>query len=164
MDWKSYNFNSFNTNTFFTEITITNNGVPQVIRSKTSFGEPPVHKSVEYFPISFGLSASRPDKWGVIAVDLNNSFNFMETHDGAFRQAAGNKDATPRYYIASGGVTRDWNLPGEIQIHTRLEGQWASSPLINNEQFGSGGITGVRGYRDGQIYSDSGWRMMLEPR
>ena len=40
----------------------------------------------------------------------------------------------------------------------------ASGPLINNEQFGNGGIQGVRGYMDGQVYGDSGWRMLIEPR
>ena len=164
MDWKSYEFNSFNTNTFFTTITITNNGVPQVISSSASFGQPPVSKELEYFPISFGLNASRPDPLGVTVFNWNNSFNFIESEQGAFQSAAGTKEASPRYYIASAGLTRDFNLPGEFQIHTRADGQWASGPLINNEQFGNGGIAGVRGYRDGQIYSDSGWRVMLEPR
>jgi hypothetical protein len=30
-----------------------------------------------------------------------------------------------------------------------LNGQWASEPLINNEQFGLGGTSGVRGYQEG---------------
>jgi len=164
LDWKSYDFRSFNTNTFFTTITITNNGVPQVIRSEASFGQPPVHNHLEYFPISFGFDASRPDKWGVTAFNWNNSFNFTESENGAFQRAAGSKKASPRYYVASAGLTRDFNLPGEFQLHFRADGQWASGRLISNEQFGIGGIQGVRGYKDGQIYGDSGWRMLFEPR
>jgi hemolysin activation/secretion protein/AraC-like DNA-binding protein len=164
LDWKTYDFHSYNTNTFLTTITITNNGVPQTIRSSAAFGQPPIHNYVEYAPVSFGLDAARPDKWGVTVFNWNNSFNLIETQDGAFQKTAGNKEASPQYYIATMGLTRDFNLPGEFQLHLRGDGQWASVPLISNEQFGSGGISGERGYQDGQIYSDSGWRVAFEPR
>jgi hemolysin activation/secretion protein len=43
-----------------------------------------------------------------------------------------------------------------------LDGQWASSPLISNEQYGLGGVNSVRGYREGQVFGDTGWRAGLE--
>jgi hemolysin activation/secretion protein len=46
----------------------------------------------------------------------------------------------------------------------RLDAQLASEPLISNEQFGNGGINGVRGYREGEIFGDSGWRIMAEQK
>jgi hemolysin activation/secretion protein len=36
--------------------------------------------------------------------------------------------------------------------------------LINNEQFGLGGTGGVRGYQQGEIYGDDGWRAMFDLR
>jgi hemolysin activation/secretion protein len=44
----------------------------------------------------------------------------------------------------------------------RADGQWASEPLISNEQFGAGGVAGVRGYREGEVFGDSGWRVTSE--
>ena len=44
------------------------------------------------------------------------------------------------------------------------DGQWASTPLISNEQFALGGMSGVRGYSEGEVYGDTGWRLTLEPR
>jgi hemolysin activation/secretion protein len=38
----------------------------------------------------------------------------------------------------------------------------ASEPLIANEQFGAGGVAGVRGYREGEVFGDSGWRVTSE--
>ena len=163
LDFKSYQLQSYNTNTFFTAITITNNGQPQVIRSTAVFGQAPVDQELYYVPLAFGFDASRSDKWGSTVFNWNNSFNFSESEPGAF-QTVGGPDASPNYYILSAGLTRDYNLPGEFQLHLHADGQWASGTLINNEQFGNGGSSGVRGYRDGQIYGDSGWRGTIEPR
>ena len=163
VDFKNYELNSYNTNTFFSAITYTNNGQPEVIRSTAVFAQPPVSKALYYFPLALGLDASRSDKWGVTVFNLNNSYNFTESERGGFKSVGG-PDASPNYYIAIAGLTRDFNLPGEFQLHLRADGQWASGTLINNEQFGSGGLQGVRGYRDGEIYGDSGWRGTIEPR
>ena len=44
----------------------------------------------------------------------------------------------------------------------RADGQWASEPLISNEQFGAGGVNNVRGYQEGQVFGDVGWHLTLE--
>src|SRR5208282_8782 len=57
-----------------------------------------------------------------------------------------------------------WQFP----IHTnwmtllRANGQIASEPLISNEQFGAGGVNSVRGYHEGEVFGDDGWRVSLE--
>ena len=45
-----------------------------------------------------------------------------------------------------------------------VNGQWSSAPLINNEQFALGGTGGVRGYQQGEIYGDTGWRALFDLR
>jgi hemolysin activation/secretion protein len=42
------------------------------------------------------------------------------------------------------------------------EAQWASEPLVSNEQFGSGGVNSVRGYHEGEVFGDEGWRVDCE--
>jgi hemolysin activation/secretion protein len=55
-------------------------------------------------------------------------------------------------------VYKDWT----VKLHA--DGQWANGPLFSNEQYGMGGIAGVRGYQDGFAYGDAGWRMSIEPQ
>jgi hemolysin activation/secretion protein len=44
----------------------------------------------------------------------------------------------------------------------RLDGQWASEPLVSIEQFGAGGVNSVVGYHEGEIFGDEGWHVGLE--
>ena len=44
----------------------------------------------------------------------------------------------------------------------RANGQWASEPLLSNEQFGAGGVNSVRGYHEGEVFGDSGWHLSAE--
>jgi hemolysin activation/secretion protein len=44
----------------------------------------------------------------------------------------------------------------------RADGQWASEPLISNEQFGAGGVNSVRGYHEGEVFGDTGWHVSFE--
>jgi len=55
-------------------------------------------------------------------------------------------------------------LPRDWSAELNLNGQWASEALINNEQFGLGGTSGVRGYQEGSSYGDTGWRSLFDLR
>ena len=55
-------------------------------------------------------------------------------------------------------IYKDWS----VKLHA--DGQWADGPLFSNEQFGMGGVAGVRGYTDGEAYGDTGWRLSIEPQ
>src|SRR5206468_2113074 len=65
-------------------------------------------------------------------------------------------------------VTLTPSLAADFVVYTnwvlsaRLNGQWASEPLISNEQFGGGGVSSVRGYHEGEVFGDTGWRASLE--
>jgi len=59
-------------------------------------------------------------------------------------------------------LTRRQNLPDDWSLLLRANGQWASEALINNEQFALGGTSGVRGYQEGEVYGDDGWRVMFD--
>ena len=119
-----------------------------------------------YIPLSAGWSASRSDRAG------SSSFNFTESlflaglaSDRArFQGVAGSTKTGGNYATMNAGFTREENLPRDWSILFRANGQWASSPLISNEQFGLGGTAGVRGYQEGEEYGDAGWRALLDLR
>jgi hemolysin activation/secretion protein/AraC-like DNA-binding protein len=125
-----------------------------------------VANSVKYLPISLSWDASLSDKYGATYFNVNNSFNWNGVFDNAndFRIAAGSQQANGTYYVGQLGFTRDQKLPYDWTLHLHADGQWTTQPLISNEQFGSGGNAGVRGYRDGAVYTDTGWRVLFEPR
>jgi hemolysin activation/secretion protein len=112
------------------------------------------------------------DTNGTTSFNINNTFNwrgFFDNRDD-FRAVYGGtnvvgfKKVTGTFYAGNFGLTRDQNLGQDWSLHLHADGQYATEPLITNEQFGSGGNAGVRGYRDGQVYSDTGWRVQFEPR
>lgn len=166
LDLKAYRLRSFNTNTFFTEIVVTNNSVPEIIRSEAPFAQPAVRRSVLYLPIAVNWDGVFKDKFGATAFNLGASANFASLLDAEddFRQAGYTTNSSGTYVVLTGGLSREHKLPGNWAVRLSANGQWASEALISNEQFGLGGEAGVRGYRDGQEYGDAGWRALLDLR
>ena len=76
-----------------------------------------------------------------------------------FQSVAGSTPRAATY--TSGSALR--NARGSVAARMVLlvlksGAHWASEPLISNEQFPLGGTEGVRGYEEGENYSDAGWR------
>jgi len=123
------------------------------------------HNSVQYLPFALGWDLSKADKWGSTAFNLNSSVNFAGLFDSKadFQKTANSTKASGTFLILNSGLTRDQKFYDDWGVRLHADGQWASEPLISNEQFGIGGLAGVRGYRDGQEYGDTGWRTTIEP-
>jgi hemolysin activation/secretion protein len=63
--------------------------------------------------------------------------------------------------VLTPGMTRTIVINNWTTI-LRANGQWASEPLISNEQFGIGGVNSVRGYHEGEAFGDTGWFLSIE--
>ena len=120
---------------------------------------------VQYLPLTFAWEASKQDKWGSTAFNISSSFNYSGLFNSKadFRAVANSPKANGNFILFQPGITREQKLFGDWGARFHADGQWANQPLISNEQFGLGGLAGVRGYRDGQEYGDTGWRMTIEP-
>jgi hemolysin activation/secretion protein len=75
---------------------------------------------------------------------------------------SGSPQSSGFWHILTGNASREQLLPSDWKLALRADGQWASEPLISNEQFGAGGVAGVRGYREGEVFGDTGWRVTSE--
>ncbi len=119
---------------------------------------------VSYLPVSVGLDISQGGPAGTTSFNWNNSVNFpgLFENSASFESLAGSTNANGNYYVTTASVTRDQRVLDWLYVQAHADGQWASQPLINNEQFGLGGQNGPRGYREGQIYGDAGWRASVE--
>ena len=166
-DFKSYDAPTYSTNlTLFSLYGQDALGNVYLITNKNITLPYNSREQLEYVPLSFGWSGSRPDKWGSFAFGYSQSV-FLQSLASArtnFQVVAGTPAAGGNYTTINAGLAREQKLFGEWTAVLNVAGQWASAPLINNEQFALGGTGGVRGYEEGEIYGDTGWRAMFDLR
>ena len=182
-DWKRYNQVSYNTNNFSAVVTYTNQFGPTNITQLIPSPQKTRQSQVEYFPVNFGYSGSRPDKYGSTSFNVQGNYNLGTI--GSLSKLAYSAGLTPtlytnalshqvstnlpiradeNYFTLQAGFVREQRIYHDWTMLLRADGQWSSTPLFSNEQFGMGGTVGVRGYPDGAAYGDAGWRASIEPR
>jgi hemolysin activation/secretion protein len=178
---------SYNTNNFYATTVITNSdGSTSKITDNIASGQPVRYTTLDYLPLNIGLNSSIPDAWGTtffnfqanvnLAVldsytqtegtvtDTNGTHTVTTLKHGGIALSAYSPNAQNNYVTIQSGATRDQAIGKGWTLRMHADGQWASTPLISNEQFAMGGIGGVRGYMEGELYGDSGWRLTIEPR
>jgi hemolysin activation/secretion protein len=72
--------------------------------------------------------------------------------------------ASSSYAIFHPSAQRLQALPGGWSTLLRVDGQFASGPLISNEEYVAGGADSVRGYVESEDLGDQGYRSSLELR
>ena len=165
-DFKTYSAPTFGTNLTYFSLYGLQDNVP-VLETNITVRLPSNSRiGLQYIPLSFGWTASRPDSSGAFAFSYVQSI-FLQSLASArtnFQVVAGAPGAGGNYTTLNAGLIREQNLFDGWSALLNMNGQWASAPLINNEQFALGGTAGVRGYQEGAIYGDTGWRMLFDLR
>ena len=165
IDFKTYAANTFSTNlTTFNLYATDQFGNPVLVTNVTQRLTNNSSQMLEYLPLSIGWMASRPDKYGSFFFTWNQSIFLTSLASGRrdFQNVVGNSRAGGDYTTLNAGLIRQQNLLADWTATLNVNGQWASAPLINNEQFALGGTSGVRGYQEGEAYGDSGWRALFD--
>jgi hypothetical protein len=165
LDFKTYQLTSTATNDFISEQTIIN-AQGQPVRTNFSTVASPVPltlRPLEYLPLSLRYSSTLHDSMGNSTFGLGVSFNAW--YSGS-RSNLDNVTSSPKsaghWATLTPGVTRTFEFAPDWVTTIRANGQWTTEPLISNEQFGAGGVNSVRGYQEGQVFGDNGWRVSLE--
>jgi hemolysin activation/secretion protein len=164
-DFKNFRASGFSTNLSYFSTLYTNNGVASNANLTVALPSN-THHYLTYEPLFFGWSGDRTDKWGSWSFDYGQNL-FLAPLASArtnFQSVAGSSAAGGTYASFSAGVSREEKLPDNWSLLMRSSGHWATAPLISNEQFPLGGTAGVRGYQEGENYSDAGWRLCLDLR
>ncbi len=181
MDYKNDKVVTLPTNYFYytTIVTHGNNSSapPTITRSSIAIPGVETYPSLNYTPLFLGWTASRQDHWGQIGApaDLWSQFNGSLsvvggtggtlTHERAFPSLIANStEATTEFVAVRPQFSRTQVLPENFTLFASLAGQWANEPLLNLEEFELGGNASVRGYREGELYSDTGWVAQTEFR
>jgi hemolysin activation/secretion protein/AraC-like DNA-binding protein len=181
MDYKEDKVVTLPTNYFYFT-TIVSHGLssstpPTITRTTTPIPGIGTFPSLNYTPFFFGWNGLRQDHWGQsgppgdLWSQFNGSFSLVWGTGGSFSQEkafpaliANSTEATTEFAAVRPQLSRTQVLPENFTLYGNMAGQWASEPLLNLEQFALGGNSSVRGYREGEFYSDTGWLGQLELR
>ena len=165
VDLKQYQITSYATNTFiFTEFLLDENNNPLPPRtSQTVHPIPSSYQSIGYLPLSLRWDGSSQDKSGTTDFGISYSPNLWFSGSASNLQSlAGSAHANGYWQVVGASLGRQQSLYKEWKLAVRLDGQWANEPLISNEQYAIGGLAGVRGYREGEVFGDAGWRITTD--
>ena len=169
-DYKTYRLTSYATNIFTFISTIPPEipgNPPTTTESTVPSPQPTREKSVEYLPLAIRWDGSRTDPRGTTTAGLGVNANFSfpgMSQRSSFTNVTDSAQGDGRYVTVVASLGRVERIYGDWTVSLRADGQWANQPLISNEQFGIGGTAGVRGYHEGEVYGDLGWRVVCEPR
>ena len=170
-DYKEYQQTNYKTNIFTltSEIldTISNPGhVTTNINVSTIYSPVPTTvQSLDYLPLSLRYDASLRDPWGTTTFGLGLSVNAWYSGSASSLQSiTGSSESTGHWVILSPTMSRDFLIHTNWILSLHGEGQWASEPLISNEQYGLGGVNSVRGYEEGDVLGDTGWWIGAEQK
>lgn len=165
IDYKSYEAPSFSTNlTYFSLYDYDSFGNQTLVTNATIRLPSNGNARLHYLPLSFGWSGAKPDRWGGTTLNFNENifFSALSSARTDFQTVAGAAAAGGNYTDITAGLTRRQNLYQDWNLQARVNGQWSSAPLIANEEMPLGGTAGVRGYQEGEIYGDEGWRALFD--
>lgn len=119
---------------------------------------------VRYAPLSLSYNAQRTTKGGVWEYGAAFEFALRDAFSNA--QDFDNKrfESTSSFSILKFNASRLQELPANLSLFVKLEGQLTGQPLVSNEQYVAGGVDSVRGYLDATQTGDSALRGTLELR
>jgi hemolysin activation/secretion protein len=174
LDFKTYQVGNYKTNIFTfiqQQLDAQGNPLPPLISTVDS-PVPATTQQIQYLPLSLHSDVSERDFAGTTSFGLGLSFNpwFTSQTYGknniygsqSLQGITGSQDSTGYWVVLSPSFTRTFMFYTNWVTTFRADGQWASQPLISNEQFGIGGVNSVRGYHEGEEFGDTGWRFTLE--
>lgn len=133
-----------------------------------------VSNAVSYTPVSIGYTGVRPDARGFTKVGLTargyvagivpqgKKEDFRGDPDDPLNKPGLRRFSSGTFVVLQGGIDRYLTLPHEASLSARVDGQWASEPLIPTEQYFAGGLESVRGYREFEAIGDHAVHTTLE--
>jgi hemolysin activation/secretion protein len=167
LDYKTYSLTSNKTNTFsFTEITVDASGRPNPpIVSSVSSPVPTTYLPLDYLPLALRYDANLRDDWGMTFFGLGFTVNtWFKGSKENLQQITGSTESAGNWVTLTPSISRDFNILKNWVLTLRADGQWSSEPLISTERYSLGGVNNIRGYREGEIFGDTGWHVGFEQK
>jgi hemolysin activation/secretion protein len=126
---------------------------------------PTTFQSVNYFPLALRYDGTLRDRRGSTSFGLGFNANLWKSVPREeFDTVTGSPQSSGYWVTLTPSISRDLIVYPNWVLTLRADGQWASEPLMSNERFGAGGVNSVRGYREGEVFGDTGWHISLEQK
>lgn len=117
--------------------------------------EDPILTPVTYVPLSVTYGASLKGGHGVTLFNIGLAGTIRGLVSEQEEFAEKNYHSRGNYLALDASLERRQNLPGDLQLNLKAETQLASEPLISNEQYISGGMDSVHGYKESEASGDN---------
>jgi hemolysin activation/secretion protein len=119
---------------------------------------------ITYYPFTVAYSAVARGETSVTQAGANVVFNFRGL--GSDEETFDNKrfEASDSFIYLRTNASRSEDLPHDLVLFGRFEGQVASGALVNNEQIAAGGQDTVRGFLEALALGDYGFVGAVELR
>lgn len=130
----------------------------------TSFFDDDLKTPITYLPFSLSYSGlySGETHSTQFNIGVNMAFRDMVTDQREFEVKR--YHARADYIYLTAGVEHERKLPWETSAFVKVGGQLADQPLISNEQFSTGGMESVRGYKESSSAGDNAIHSTVELR
>ena len=177
LDFKTYHIHSLGTNNFlFAITTFDQHGNPNHVNSIDASPNPTTDSGLEYLPLSVRYDGSwrtSPASFGFgMGITGNPWYNSSTVTSSGGKnsylygvnsvRAITSMNSSGYWFAVTPSASIDFLMPEQWQLSLRANGQWANERLLSTEQFGIGGVASVRGYHEGEIFGDTGWRFSME--
>jgi hemolysin activation/secretion protein len=123
-----------------------------------------INTPITYYPFSAAYSATWSSKGAITDFDASITAHLRGLGSGDETFDLNRFRARGSFVYLRGSIAHTHDLPGDLQLFGKLQGQVASQPLVNSEQFAGGGLATVRGYLEAEGLGDDGVFASLELR
>jgi hemolysin activation/secretion protein len=119
---------------------------------------------IHYLPFQVQYGATQSDTSSTTQLNVAANFSLRGVGNDAQQFEDKRFKARADYFYLRGDVQRTQNFANGMGLFVRIGGQFASQPLIGNEEYSGGGVDSVRGYLETETLGDSGLQSTLEWR
>ncbi|MDT8383296.1 MAG: ShlB/FhaC/HecB family hemolysin secretion/activation protein [Gammaproteobacteria bacterium] len=117
---------------------------------------------IDYATFGIDFSRTRQTALQMTRYRMSSGFGVRGLVNDAQAFEDKRSQSQPNYLFLRAGVTHSRALFAGTRLQLEMEGQWANSPLISNEQYAAGGVATVRGYHESQALGDDAVRGRVE--
>jgi hemolysin activation/secretion protein len=110
---------------------------------------------ITYYPLSADYSATWFRPTGSTELNVGVNFHVRGVGSNTDDFDAKRFKAQGSYIYLRGDLAHTQDLPAGLQLWGKVQGQAASQPLLDSEQFSGGGLGTVRGYLESEALGDN---------
>lgn len=180
LDLKDYQLTSFAINGFTYYAgeldNVNGSAITNPIVSHYYVPVPTTVSRLNYLPVALRYDASLQDSLGLttwgLGISVNTWFSASTTTSSgsslsglkSLQTITASSQSTGYWVVLNPSFSQQFAIHTNWILTARADGQWASEPLISNEEFGIGGVNSVRGYHEGEVFGDDGWHFSLDQK